>query len=64
MMRKGGRRGRLCQSLVDPGGAASAHARDRYVPSLVSTRIFSPSLMNGGTCTPTANRFYFVVYKP
>src|SRR5271157_2510886 len=26
-------------------------ARDRYVPSAVSTLIFSPSLMNGGTCT-------------
>src|SRR5271157_5981934 len=27
------------------------YARDRYAPSDVSTRIFSPSLMNGGTCT-------------
>src|ERR1700733_8313654 len=27
------------------------HARDRYAPSAVSTRIFSPSLMKGGTCT-------------
>ena len=26
-----------------------AYARLRYAPSLVSTRIFSPSLMNGGT---------------
>jgi hypothetical protein len=25
------------------------YARDKYVPSAVSTRIFSPSLMNGGT---------------
>ena len=25
------------------------YARPRYEPSLVSTRIFSPSLMNGGT---------------
>src|SRR5882672_1180221 len=27
------------------------YARDKYAPSDVSTRIFSPSLMNGGTCT-------------
>src|SRR6267154_3372040 len=27
------------------------YARERYAPSAVSTRIFSPSLMNGGTCT-------------
>src|SRR6202167_244618 len=27
------------------------HARERYAPSAVSTRIFSPSLMKGGTCT-------------
>ncbi len=29
----------------------SAYARLRDAPSLVSTRIFSPSLMNAGTCT-------------
>src|SRR5438445_1134471 len=28
-----------------------AYALDRYAPSDVSTLIFSPSLMNGGTCT-------------
>src|ERR1700740_1209024 len=27
------------------------YARDKYAPSDVSTLIFSPSLMNGGTCT-------------
>src|SRR5712692_11065719 len=27
------------------------YARDKYAPSAVSTRIFSPSLMNGGTWT-------------
>ena len=27
------------------------YARLMYAPSAVSTRIFSPSLMNGGTCT-------------
>ena len=30
---------------------SSPYARDRYAPSAVSTRIFSPSLMNGGTWT-------------
>src|SRR5208283_4595980 len=29
----------------------NSYARDKYVPSAVSTLIFSPSLMNGGTCT-------------
>src|SRR5262249_57083153 len=27
------------------------YARERYAPSAVSTRIFSPSLIKGGTCT-------------
>src|ERR1700684_510972 len=27
------------------------YARDKYAPSDVSTLIFSPSLINGGTCT-------------
>src|SRR3954462_7123190 len=27
------------------------YALERYAPSAVSTRILSPSLMNGGTCT-------------
>src|SRR6266852_8792397 len=31
--------------------ALRTYARDKYAPSAVSTRIFSPSLMNGGTCT-------------
>ena len=33
------------------GRLAAVYARDKYAPSAVSTRIFSPSLMKGGTCT-------------
>src|SRR5437660_9284410 len=29
----------------------NVYARERYTPSAVSTLIFSPSLINGGTCT-------------
>src|SRR5215472_11528056 len=32
-------------------GRSCHHALERYVPSAVSTLIFSPSLMKGGTCT-------------
>src|SRR5580658_3548410 len=35
----------------DFGVRHAVYARDIYVPSAVSMRIFSPSLMNGGTCT-------------
>src|SRR5205807_6905338 len=38
---------RLRQSSDNGGG----YARDKYTPSAVSTLIFSPSLMKGGTCT-------------
>src|SRR5689334_17202401 len=38
-------RGRLRSTIVE------TYALERYAPSAVSTRIFSPSLMKGGTCT-------------
>jgi hypothetical protein len=40
-------RDQLPGALLQP--TSSCHARDKYVPSAVSTRIVSPSLMNGGT---------------
>src|SRR6202020_1248759 len=36
---------------VDHHRRLCSYARLMYAPSAVSTRIFSPSLINGGTCT-------------
>src|SRR6202022_3012484 len=38
-------------SCVSTATLTSLYARERYAPSEVSTLIFSPSLMKGGTCT-------------